>query len=173
MQEKQRLIRLVERYSNIKAFVGVETRMTDEELNLAGAFIQHVRSALPLMSIQWNDTMDLPEMAFALERLFDCRSVIADTVPAYDAEFDLFDNWDFAKAGTDFSNLAITQKQVAAVLIENFIEQAKEIMSRKQVPSSAQVVEYERLISLSQGGPALPEWQLEDIFDRPVVGVLV
>jgi len=25
------------------------------------------------------------------------------------------------------------------------------------------------LISLSQGGPALPEWQLEDIFDRPVL----
>jgi len=173
MKTQNRLVRIVERHSNIQQFVGVETTMTDDGLNLAAAHIQYVRNQLPLMLIQHNDTMDTPDMAHALSRLCGCKAIIEDGKPTHDAELDLFENWNCAHEGVDFSSTKLDPRKIAAVLFEDFIKQAKEIMAKKSPPDPKQVLEYEQLMAMSQGKPVLPEWGLESIFERPVVGVLI
>lgn len=169
--QTKRLVRLTHRYSNGHAFCGVETVMSDVQLNRVIAYIQKVRDGLPIMDIQHNDTLAEPDCAYVLEQLFECKTVKADGGKECDSEIDLFRNWDLVST-LDYSDITIKETDVVAALLDDFIHQAQEIMGQYATPADRLKEEYAHLLAMREGKPALPEWGLRTINGDAVIGVV-
>lgn len=171
MPQTKRLVRLTHCYSNSREFCGVETVMDDAQLNRVIAYIQKVRDGLPIMDIQYNDTMAEPDCAYVLEQLFECETFKAPGRKECDSEIDLFRNWDLVWT-LDYSDITVKEADVAAALLDDFIRQAKAIMGRYAMPADKLKEEYAYLLAMRERKPALPEWGLRTINGNAVVGIV-
>ena len=171
MPQAKRLVRLTHRYSNSRDFCGVETAMDDDQLNKVIAFIQKVRDGLPIMDIQYNDTLAEPDCGYVLEQLFECKVVMASGKKEFDSEIDLFYNWDLVWT-LDYSDITVKEADVAVALLDDFIRQAKAIMGRYATPAEKLKEEYAYLLAMRERKPALPEWGLRTLTGDAVVGLV-